>query len=243
MRIDMQALHAGFQETQRGRKSRHSVRDRTRPSMFQYDYLTLQNLSSDIQTLIAAIPTRFGARRALDLGSDKCPYRDLLVEHDFTVKCLDVNLAGGADYAGHAEQTDLPDGSFELVLCTQVLEHCQNPWHAMQEIHRILAPGGYLIFSVPHVWFYHPHPNDHWRFTQEGVVRLCEMGGFAPSMLLSQGGTLLTVGQILNFMVYGAMGRWGAPAYLILNGIARAADKCWRNDLLCNNFACLAQRI
>jgi SAM-dependent methyltransferase len=112
----------------------------------------------------------------------------------------------------------------------------------MKEIERILRPGGHAIFSVPHVWFYHPHPSDHWRFTQEGVLKLCRSAGLEPLTLLAQGGSLATAAQVVNFLAYGVMGRLGAPLYAGLNTMARVVDPLVRNELFCHNFACLAQR-
>jgi SAM-dependent methyltransferase len=117
-----------------------------------------------------------------------------------------------------------------------------NPWAAVREIHRILRPGGYAILSAPHVWFYHPHPTDHWRFTQEGMTHLCRDAGLAPVTLLAQGGSLVTLGQVLNFLAYGVLGRAGAPLYAAINVLASWGDRVAPNELFCHNFACLARK-
>lgn len=242
MRLDIPTMRDRFAVAQRGKRSRHSVRDRVHPSIFQYDYLTLSTLSADVRTLVGELPAAPDGATALDLGSDKSPYREALAARGDQVRTLDITRDGGADYAGTAERTGLPDESFEVVLCTQVLEHCRNPWAAVAEIRRILKPGGHLVVSAPHVWFYHPHPSDNWRFTQEGFVHLFREGGLVPVTLLAQGGTVLTVLQVVNFVAYGALGRLGAPFYAAVNAVARAADPLLPNDLFCHNFACLARR-
>ncbi len=240
MRIDLGDMQGAFHASQSGRKSRHSVSDRSEPSILQYDYLTLSTLGADVRSLIAALPRQGG--RALDLGADKSPYRAALEEHGFAVETLDVTRDAGADHAGTVESTGLPGSTFDLVLCTQVLEHCEDPWQGVREIHRILVPGGCAIISAPHVWFFHPHPTDHWRFTQQGLTRLCEQGGFRVNALLSQGGSVLAAAQVANFLVYGVLGRFGAPLYALANLAGRFLDRQVRNDLFCINFACLAER-
>ncbi len=92
--------------------------------------------------------------------------------------------------------------SFELVLCTQVLEHCLNPWQGIKEIPRILTPSGIdrecsACLVLPST------SNDNWRFTQEGIVHLCRMGGLKPDSLLSQGGSVTAFFQVANFLAYG----------------------------------------
>ena len=240
MRLAIADLKSRFAETQAGKKSRHLPQDRINPSLFQYDYLTLRRLSDDIQQLITELPMAAPGGVALDLGSDKCPYRDLLESRGYTVKTLDLTRDNGADYAGTAEATGLPNESFDVVLCTQVVEHCMNPWQALAEAHRILKPGGALIVSAPHVWFYHPHPTDHWRFTQEGMVQLCRDAGLEPMVLLGQGGSILTLFQVVNFLAYGVLGRIGAPFYAVGNLLGIAGDRAAPNELFCHNFACLA---
>lgn len=242
MRIDLARMREGFLAVQAGKASRHAVADRVRPSRWQYDYLTLSRLARDVEALVREAPRAATGARALDLGSDKSPYRDLLVSRGFEVKSLDITLDGGADYAGTAEATGLPDASFDLVLCTQVIEHCMNPWAAAREIHRILRPGGHVIVSAPHVWFYHPHPTDHWRFTQEGMAHLCREAGLEPIALLAQGGSVLTLCQVVNFLAYGLLGTAGAPLYGALNLAASVGDRLVPNQLFCHNFACLARR-
>ncbi len=44
-----------------------------------------------------------------------------------------------------------PDASADVVVCNQVLEHLKNVWLPMTEIHRVLAPGGHAVLSVPNL--------------------------------------------------------------------------------------------
>lgn len=55
---------------------------------------------------------------------------------------------------GRADLFNLPfpSGSFDLVLCTEVLEHLSNPDAALEEICRISRR--YCLFSVPHEPFF-----------------------------------------------------------------------------------------
>ncbi len=50
-----------------------------------------------------------------------------------------------------ADICDLPfaDNAFDVILCNHVLEHIPNDSKAMQELYRILKPGGWGIFQIP----------------------------------------------------------------------------------------------
>jgi ubiquinone/menaquinone biosynthesis C-methylase UbiE len=50
---------------------------------------------------------------------------------------------------GDIEAMPFDDLQFGAVLCTEVLEHVPEPEKALQEIRRVLRPGGVLIGSVP----------------------------------------------------------------------------------------------
>jgi SAM-dependent methyltransferase len=45
---------------------------------------------------------------------------------------------------------DLPGGSFELILCSHVLEHVPDDRAAMSELHRVLSPGGLALVLTPY---------------------------------------------------------------------------------------------
>jgi SAM-dependent methyltransferase len=240
--INHRSLVEEYSQSRGAKQSRHSVSDRLAPSVFQYDYLVLKTLGRDIQSLVDRLPAMSTAPLALDLGAEKSPYAALLRQEGFEVRRLDLTVDSNPDYVGTVEDTGLENDRFDLILCTQVLEHCTNPWTAIRELSRILKPGGFAIVSVPHVWFYHPHPADNWRFTQEGVLRLCQAGRMTLIELRSQGGTVLTLFQVVCFSLYGIIGKWGALIYAVLNVIAEPLDRLLPNTLFCQNFAWLAQK-
>ena len=48
------------------------------------------------------------------------------------------------------EQLSFKNDSFDLVITQTVFEHIRNPEAAWQQIHRVLKPGGYHIFTIPY---------------------------------------------------------------------------------------------
>lgn len=50
--------------------------------------------------------------------------------------------------AGHAEGLDVINGVYDLVLCTNVLDHADDPVTVMDEIRRVMACNGRLFFMV-----------------------------------------------------------------------------------------------
>ena len=216
---------------------------RVAPSILQHDYLVLSYLYRDIRRGIASIPAAPGARAgAIDVGAGGGPYRALLAHSGYTVRTLDIEPGPGIDIVGRAESTGLADASVDLVVCTQVLEHTRAPWLAVREFARILKPGGSLLFSVPHVWFHHPHPHDYWRMTREGVAALCEEGGFEVVEIVPQGGSAAAFVQVFNFLVYGAVGALAAPLFAVTNAVGRGIDALISDTRFALNHVCVARK-
>jgi ubiquinone/menaquinone biosynthesis C-methylase UbiE len=61
---------------------------------------------------------------------------------------------GGVWGLAAADITGLPfeDNYFDLVICSEVLEHIENYLQAIQEIVRVLKPGRDIVVSVPRYW-------------------------------------------------------------------------------------------
>jgi SAM-dependent methyltransferase len=56
--------------------------------------------------------------------------------------------AGRADLTLDIEEPDLPSSSFDVVVCSHVLEHVDDR-KALAELHRVLRPGGLCILLAP----------------------------------------------------------------------------------------------
>jgi SAM-dependent methyltransferase len=65
----------------------------------------------------------------------------------------------------------------DIVLIEQVLEHVKNPWKAIENIKKILRPGGYILVTTPFFLKVHGAPMDYWRWTKDGLSAMLEDSG------------------------------------------------------------------
>ncbi len=89
-----------------------------------------------------------------------------------TIKTLDIDPESGADYIMDlcVTNTDIvEDEKFDLVICTEVLEHVNNPFSVVNELKRILKTGGIVAVSTPFNFRIHGPLPDNWRFTIHGL--------------------------------------------------------------------------
>ena len=110
--------------------------------------------------------------RVLDVGCGVKPYYPFFAEVAAEYVGVDVVENPAAELLGPVEALPVEDASFDVVLCTQVLEHCDDPAQAVRELRRVTRPGGRVLASTHGVQVYHPSPSDYWRWTHEGLRRL-----------------------------------------------------------------------
>jgi SAM-dependent methyltransferase len=157
------------------RARRKDVHSESRTSQFAYVSRKLREVISDLLAASALPP---GAR-VLDYGCADRPY-----EHELPtgVTYVGADLPGN-DAADVVLRPDgsvpLPDGSFDLVLSTQVLEHVEETALYLGECNRLLRPGGTLVLSTHGIMYYHQDPEDYWRWTKPGLTKVLGEHGFA----------------------------------------------------------------
>jgi SAM-dependent methyltransferase len=147
-------------------------RDRREPSRSDRHYLMLRPLAAVLRAEIARTLDGRDDLRILDVGCGVKPYYPLLADRAGAYRGLDARPGPHVDDVGEAEHLPYADASFDVVVCTQVLEHLDDPSAAVREIARVLAPGGVAFVSTHGVFLYHPDPIDYWRWTHAGLDRL-----------------------------------------------------------------------
>lgn len=94
----------------------------------------------------------------IDVGAGSCPYRSLFSHCDYRSQdfkqLADGQLRSHAKYAEVNYVSDIcnlpvADSIFDVVLCTEVLEHVPEPIRAVREFSRVLKPGGKLYLTAP----------------------------------------------------------------------------------------------
>jgi SAM-dependent methyltransferase len=137
--------------------------------------------------------------RVLDVGCGVKPYFPFFEPYASEYVGVDVVPGLGADLIGPVEAIPVEAGSFDLVVCSQVLEHCDDPAQAVRELRRVTAPGGRVLASTHGVQVYHPSPNDLWRWTHAGLEKLFrDNGDWSALDVRSGAGTTACVGMLLT---------------------------------------------
>ena len=143
----------------------------------------------------------------LDLGCGSKPYKEL-----FTYKSyVGIDVDTGA-HSHKEEAVDVfydgrvipfPDKNFDSVFSSQVFEHIENLDFSLDEVFRVLRPGGILFITVPFVGAEYEIPYDFRRMTSFGIKSLLERHQFSVIKIEKVGGYLDALMQTFIFYVVG----------------------------------------
>jgi SAM-dependent methyltransferase len=148
---------------------------RSRPRPIDADWLVLRGLRAAIVGMVRRVAYQGGV--ALDFGCGSKPYEQLFTAAG--MKYVGADFGGGAEIGiDPAGWLAAADQSSDLVLSFQVLEHVRNLALYLSEAHRVLRPGGAMLLSTHGTWLYHPHPEDHRRWTRVGLITELSNHGF-----------------------------------------------------------------
>jgi SAM-dependent methyltransferase len=181
-------------------------------------YLIRKELNRNLSFFIPQLKGRL-----MDFGCGRKPYENLFsvdeyigvdiqtTGHDHTLSRVDVYYDG--------KHIPMPDGSFDAVFSSEVLEHIFNPDEILPELNRVLKHGGKILLSVPFCWNEHEVPFDYARYSSYGISHLLTSHGFKVIELRKSGNFARVLFQLWILYIselFKKSGRFGFIISLLL---------------------------
>lgn len=161
----------------------------------------MKNSTSFFEEKLREISKR---KNVLDIGGGKGFSKGLGIYKDWFIntnyRSFDIPTSG-ADIEGDIHHMNIPNESEDAAICNAVLEHVVDPIRAVEEIRRILKPGGIVLVQVPSIYPYHRNRGDeghdgygdYWRFFEDTLrymfrdfskVEIKKHSGFFQTMIV-----------------------------------------------------------
>ena len=87
--------------------------------------------------------------RMLQIAPSPVMERYALGREDILYEAMDLSMPGGS-FQGNLQHMDMvADGTYDIIVCSHVLEHVRDDAQAMRGLHRILKPNGVCVILVP----------------------------------------------------------------------------------------------
>jgi SAM-dependent methyltransferase len=138
----------------------------------------------------------------LDIGCSTKPYKPLFEDKYLSYIGVDVPFSDHTkayiDVFSRAEHLPFQKASFDTILLTEVLEHVPDPQQALNEICRVMRPGGTAIISVPFMYRIHEAPYDYFRYTPFSMKHMAERAQLHLKKVVHRGGYITVFADTAN---------------------------------------------
>lgn len=149
---------------------------------------------------------KYFSGKLLDIGCGTKQYKEVAApfvdEHIGVDYSETLHGLENVDIVATAYDIPVSDGSYDSILCTEVIEHLEEPEKAFDEFFRILRPGGYALVTNPFIWHLHEEPRDFFRYSKYGLKYLAEKVGFEVIVIEPIGGFWITFGQLFVYWIH-----------------------------------------
>jgi SAM-dependent methyltransferase len=166
-------------------------------------HITVYRLKQALEATIK--PIARASVNCLDVGCGDRPYEYLFEKGKYIG--IDVPVSGRSaelkkpNLFYNGKSIPYSDNQFDLVLCTQVLEHVSDPFFLINEMDRVCKQGGSVIISLPFVYQEHEQPFDYFRFTSFGITDLLENAGTNVVSMRKDSTSIETLAILLNVYI------------------------------------------
>jgi SAM-dependent methyltransferase len=177
--------------------------------------------------------------KTLDVGCGMRPYEKTFFSGATEyIGCDYLSDRSRPDVVCSATELTFPDNAFDTVVSTEVLEHVPEPQKAMNEMYRVLKPGGYLVLSTPMYWPRHEVPYDFFRYPYDGMLHLVKTSGLELVRIFNRGRSYAMVGQVLQH-THPVRARWVS---WLINYFFLRCDRRLKMDAITMGWTIVAQK-
>lgn len=159
--------------------------------------------------------------KLLDFGCGNKPYSHLFKANEY----IGVDIENTTGHDTRFQKPDVyydgitipfNDSHFDTIFCSEVLEHVPNIDLILDELNRVLKPGGKMLITVPFCWNEHEIPFDFRRFSSFGLKTIFENRGYEILNYHKTGNFIEVIFQLRILYLYETVKRLGFLGFALI---------------------------
>src|SRR3989344_2408752 len=200
-----------------------AIRERLKPSLFDYSYIMTLKARKIIDQVVELVSKKNKPLKILDLGCGYKPFQSLFPNDDYLG--VDMSLYSYADVIADNHNLPFKDSVFDVIIITEVLEHCDNEYQVISELRRVAKNQALVYLTLPFIFPLHGIPYDFNRFTKYKLKQLF----MKDKVILLNGSnnifsSIFIFFNILFRIMFGSTQAL-SPVYILNNLLSMAAEK------------------
>ena len=143
--------------------------------------------------------------KILDVGAGEKPYKKYFTNSQYescdSKEALEeINLSKNQEHTFYCDITKkIPreDETYDIIICSEVFEHINEPQKAASEIYRVLKKNGEFYMTVPQCHGLHMEPHNYFNYLSFGIEYILKNAGFKKITVKALGGIYHLLGKVL----------------------------------------------
>ena len=203
-------------------KNPSAIRERLMPKLYDYSYIMTLKARKVMDKLLSQLSDKTKPLKILDLGCGYKPFQSLFPGSDYIG--VDMSLNSYADVIADNHHLPFKNNVFDVIIITEVLEHCDNEYQVISELRRVAKNQALVYLTLPFIFPLHGIPYDFNRFTKYKLKRLFKTDKI---ILLQESNNIFASLFIFTNMIFrilfGSV-RALSPVYILNNLLSMAAE-------------------
>ena len=204
-------------------KNPSAIRERLRPRLYDYSYVVTLSAKKVLNQMLKLIPKRSVPLKILDLGCGYKPFQPLFPNDWYCG--VDISLNSFADVIADNHNLPFKDNIFDIIIISEVLEHCDNEYRIINEMRRVAKNKALVYLTLPFIFPIHGVPHDFNRFTSYKLKSLFKNDDIVSLQASNNifGSIFIFINMILRIL-FGSV-KILFPVYIINNLLALLLEK------------------
>lgn len=200
-----------------------AIRERLQPRLYDYSYIMTLAAKKTLEQMHRLIVENSRTLKVLDLGCGYKPFQSFFPSEQYVG--VDMSVNSFADVIADNHNLPFKNNTFDVIIITEVLEHCDNEYQVINELRRVAKPKALVYLTLPFIFPLHGIPYDFNRFS---VYKLKKLFAQDKIILLKGSNNLFAswfiYGNIILRILFGSL-KIIYPFYVFNNLLAMLAEK------------------